>query len=199
MLYYLYIASLYDETARIVSISHASLCMRLIFLNSYLHFVCWPSTSFLRTYGHLFGVRMCTFHSALLRLLLLFSPSHLVTVHINTNRHDIPSPFPFFPYPSFLRVAFVLIDPCTAARMSVIVHSSSVRLTPDLLLVQYNITILGGPSVAQVNVVSSSCAEKVRELGRISTGAAAWARAWMTWLCSRVDNGYYEASVGHII
>lgn len=76
MLYYLNIASLHDGTARIVSISHASLCMRLIFLNSYLHFVFWPSTSFLRSYGHFFWSSYVHFpFGSSLSLAFLFSIS----------------------------------------------------------------------------------------------------------------------------
>src|SRR6266850_5435163 len=83
--------------------------------------------------------------------------------------HSPSSPAP----PSFVLLLSLLTLALLQGCLSLYTHRPSFEPDPDLLLVQYNITILGGPSVAQVNVVSPLCAnlqgnETVRGLGGIS-------------------------------
>ena len=72
--------------------------------------------------------------------------------HSHSHSHSSPTLSSFVLRLSLLTLA--LPQEC----LSLYTHRPSFEPAPDLLLVQYNITILGGPSVAQVNVVFSLCA-----------------------------------------
>lgn len=126
LLVFKYRSSGHAGITRIISTSHTPLCTRLIFLNSYLHLFRLPAASFLHI------LRPSFFSGSYVRFLFGFSLSlaflfHLVTVHIKTNRHDMP--FPFLAYPS--RIAFCRLFALALLQgLSLYTHRPSRRLNP---------------------------------------------------------------------
>jgi hypothetical protein len=92
-----YCPSRHDGTIRILSTSHSPFCMRLILLGPFI----------LLFFSHCFGACCCLWHiydhliwARYVRFLCLtFSIFYLVTIHINTNRHDTSLPLSH-PFPS---------------------------------------------------------------------------------------------------
>jgi hypothetical protein len=91
----------------------------------------------------LFGARMCAFHLVLpCSLLFLSFICHLITVHINTNRHDIT--FALLAYLFVSLCCFCLYLPLQCCKVSLYAHCHSLAQIPDISVMQYNIAILGG-------------------------------------------------------
>lgn len=110
-------SSRHDGATHIVFTSHALLhASDSVYLSSLFPlFACCCPVAHLRP--SLFWGSYVRFPSGLtLSFAFCLSISHLITVHINTNRHDIT--FAFLSLPTFprLHVAFVFVDPCSAAR-----------------------------------------------------------------------------------
>lgn len=79
--------------------------MRLIPSFRHLHFFYLLATARLHIYDHLFllgPVRALSIWSYFVSLLFLSFISHLITLHINTNRHDI----------TFALLAYVFLSLC---------------------------------------------------------------------------------------
>jgi len=164
LLVFKYRSSGHAGTTRIVSTSHTPLCTRLIFLNSYLHLFRLPAPPFGTFYDHIF------FSGSYVRFLFGFSLSlaflfHLVKVHIKTNRHAMP--FPFLAH--LFRIAFCrLLTLALLQGLSLYTHRPSFEPDPlHLLMVQYNIAILGGPLVAHINLVVFFGCAKPHSIGGV--------------------------------
>jgi len=131
LLIFKYRSSRHDGTTCIVSPSHAPLCTRLIFLNSFTSFrlfICCflfahLRPSFSSSYVHFpFGFSLS---------LAFFFYLTLVTVHINTNRHDIPFPFLAYPFP-FVLLLLLLTFALLQEGLSLYTHRPSPETGPPI-------------------------------------------------------------------
>jgi len=116
LLVFKYCSSRHDGATHIVSMSHAPLCTRLIMSFRHLHFFYLLAAALLHNYDHILSLGFVCALSIWSYLFFAFLSfiCHLITVHINTNRHDIT--FALLATFFSLYVAFVFIDPCGAAR-----------------------------------------------------------------------------------
>lgn len=145
LLVFKYCSSRHDGATHIVSMSHVSICTRLILSFCHLHFLYSLTAALLHIYDHLFFLGLVCALSIWSYLVLCFFLSficHLITVHINTNRHDIT--FALLAYLFVSLCCFCLYLPLQCCKVSLYAHCHSLVQIPDISVMQYNIAILGG-------------------------------------------------------
>jgi len=110
LLIFNYRLSRHDGITCIVSTSHGPLCTRLILFSSHLHFLAAALAHLRPFYFSGSYVRFFSFGFFCLLLAFSFCLSHLVTVHINSNQHDISCPFLTYPFPLFLSLLILALS-----------------------------------------------------------------------------------------